>query len=210
VRIWELLEQSSHPQVLATKRFRKDYKTFAEAFASFRETFAEFIRSKYADPSKPFGKKDYPFVGTSKSGLKGWNHAHIVFGKAIAIYKANPKQILLAAVTDHLSVEGSGPRIQGLADYLDSLDMSNFTPIENIGVQQVKSTDDYQEPIQDLFYSMAAHDTDYQMLVDFAQGTNDDVLEFLGVAVPDLDQQHLDLPLLRSWAAQVLKQTRQL
>lgn len=206
MRIQDLLEHVIKTQILATKRFKKDYQEFVRAFPTFKDTFAEFIKHKHVSPQEPFGKKDYPFKGKL---FNGWEHAHIVFGKAMVIYKSSPEQILLAAVVDHLSVEGTGNRIQALAKYVKDLGMQDFVSLMAHEEPEHDHMLNHKPAVMDLFYHMAAHESDQDLLRDFAQGKNDHVLEFLGVAVPDVQVDHMDLKVLRTWAATALAHVAQ-
>jgi mRNA-degrading endonuclease YafQ of YafQ-DinJ toxin-antitoxin module len=202
MRLIDLWESSEPVVIKATKRFKKDYQDFSRRWSSFDTVFEEFVRSKIANPREPFGQKDKAGTGP----LRGWNHVHIIYGKAIVSYRIQGSTILLAAVTDHLSVEGTGIRLRALAEYLDSLDLSKFGSFDVSDDDQ--STDhSHKATVMELWYEMAAHPVDRQVLVQFVNGVNQDALEFLAVLDPPLAVKDVDKFTLRSWATQALDQT---
>jgi mRNA-degrading endonuclease YafQ of YafQ-DinJ toxin-antitoxin module len=212
MRWTDLCEQTAPFLIKATKRFKKDYQDFIKKWPEFEEIFTQFLKAKIADPRAPFGQKDKPFMDSKNLGLRGWNHAHMIYGKVILTYKVQQNVITLAAVTDHLSVEGVGPRIRALGAYLNSVDTSSVDPFQGVSTSsQPESTqsDLHKPTVMDLFYEMAAHESDRNILIQFVKGENDHVLEFLALLDPPITPAQVPLSQLKAWAGQVLQQTSQ-
>lgn len=141
MRIREILEarggaklrtSSEDPfSIAVTKRFVKDWREFARSFPEFVEDFNNFLNDKAANIDEPSGKKDTQWGGGQVDGLSGWWHAHMRYGKAVVIYRPVGRRLVLAAVTDHLSVEGVGHRIKALGEYLDTVSLKPDVPLKS-------------------------------------------------------------------------------
>jgi mRNA-degrading endonuclease YafQ of YafQ-DinJ toxin-antitoxin module len=112
-------------KIAVTKRFEKDFASFAKSFPKLRDEFELFLDTKLKNIDQSVGKKDTQWGGGAVDGISGWWHAHLFFGKAIIIYKPVGKTLVLAAVTDHLSVEGTGAKIKALGEYLKKINLSD-------------------------------------------------------------------------------------
>jgi hypothetical protein len=70
-------------------------------------------------------------------------------------------------------------------------------------------SDLHKPTVMDLFYEMAAHESDRNILIQFVKGENDHVLEFLALLDPPITPAQVPLSQLKAWAGQVLHQTSQ-
>jgi hypothetical protein len=169
------------PRVIRTSsRFAKEWRTFADAFPDFARLFEEFLKAKVLyDPPARFGKKDAPF--SPSSPLKGFWHAHIIFGKALVHYTTDRDHLSLLRVTDHLSVETG--RIPQFAKSLTSMDASEeWTEKPTTALPA-----DISEKALELFRIMSEHPEDFKVLRTFAAGGDakdmDVYLEMAGITV---------------------------
>lgn len=168
------------PRVIRiSTRFRKEWNEFSAAFKDFEENFESFLRLKaLKDPPPLFGKKDGP-LGTDVKTLKGVMHAHIIFGKALVIYRTSGDYLTLYRVTDHLAVETG--RLTDLGSQVRTIDRNspNDDDWEPIPVPPKPLSDPQKEAVQRLFMTMTEHPVDYGVLASFAAGKSDEMLTFL-------------------------------
>ena len=239
MRLYELFEAvdsrlrdagESHVTVKITKRFAKDFKNF-RTIPTMVQEFERFLDTKVANINASFGKKDGQWMGGTVSKLNGWRHAHLFFGKAVIIYKAFGNTLILAAITDHLSIEGSGMRIRELGDYLDKID---FDPTISHAKMQDKSVTaqsvspeeldtaldiDIHSKLQQsaadvksvklrtlqLFHQIAAEPADRPLLQDFVSGKSNELMIFLKFAEPPIADDALSAEQFKEIANQSLK-----
>jgi len=215
-----------------TKRFDKEFASFVRKFPNLVYEFDEFLTSKIADIDKPFGKKDTQWSGGAVAGLTGWWHAHLLFGQIMIIYRPVGKKLVLASVTDHLSVEGKGLRIRSLGEYLSKVNLEDDPSLKSIkakpnlttdidtntlrqeiglgnNVSQAKSQSmDVEKAVRDFMYQVASNPTDRAVLQNFVQGR--DVEEFeIFLELGELPPSYKKMPMLQlqQLGAEVLKQT---
>ena len=243
MRIEELLEvrpanpQESAPQatsgsvtIAVTDRFMRDFGNFA-SMPKFVEEFETFLNSKFANPKQEWGKKDNAWSkGKIVPKLKGWSHAHIIFGKAIVIYRVVANKIILAAVTDHLSVEGEGLRIRNLGEYLGSIDLGldynatekkkKTTPANPVTLSDLEKklnidkdkAASAQQPAQQaveksvlgLFYEMAAVPQDRALLSGLVREGDTSVLFFFDMMDPPVKRDAVSMDNLKQLARKAL------
>jgi len=237
MKICELLEQNTpenteaNPEPVTigyTDRFIRDFRSFSK-LPNFKDEFEKFLDTKLADPQATFGQKDAAFIATRRKGLKNWWHAHIIYGKAIVTYRFVGTKLILATVTDHLSVEGDGPRIQSLESYLDSVDLGvdyktqekkkKTTSINTVAPGSLEKTlglDAEEDPslqlaqqavkksILDLFYEMAAVSQDRALLDSFVKDDDTSVLFFFDVMTPPIPRDAVSMADLKLLAKSAL------
>ena len=237
MKICELLEQNTpenteaNPEPVTigyTDRFIRDFRSFSK-LPNFKDEFEKFLDTKLADPQATFGQKDAAFIATRRKGLKNWWHAHIIYGKAIVTYRFVGTKLILATVTDHLSVEGDGPRIQSLESYLDSVDLGvdyktqekkkKTTSINTVAPGSLEKTlglDAEEDPslqlaqqavkksILDLFYEMAAVSQDRALLDSFVKDDDTSVLFFFDVMTPPIPRDAVSMAALKLLAKSAL------
>lgn len=237
MKICELLEQNTPENTEATPepvtigytdRFIRDFRSFSK-LPNFKDEFEKFLDTKLADPQATFGQKDAAFIATRRKGLKNWWHAHIIYGKAIVTYRFVGTKLILATVTDHLSVEGDGPRIQSLESYLDSVDLGvdyktqekkkKTTSINTVAPGSLEKTlglDAEEDPslqlaqqavkksILDLFYEMAAVSQDRALLDSFVKDDDTSVLFFFDVMTPPIPRDAVSMADLKLLAKSAL------
>lgn len=237
MKICELLEQNTpenteaNPEPVTigyTDRFIRDFRSFSK-LPNFKDEFEKFLDTKLADPQATFGQKDAAFIATRRKGLKNWWHAHIIYGKAIVTYRFVGTKLILATVTDHLSVEGDGPRIQSLESYLDSVDLGvdyktqekkkKTTSINTVAPGSLEKTlglDAEEDPslqlaqqavkksILDLFYEMAAVSQDRALLDSFVKDDDTSVLFFFDVMTPPIPRDTVSMADLKLLAKSAL------
>lgn len=199
-----------------TNRFVRDFLEFEKAFPPLGEEFLSFLETKRTNIDQPYGKKDSQWGGGMIKGITGWWHCHLHFGKAVLIYKPVGRTLILAAVVDHLSVEGHGRKIQALGEYLKKIDWDpnapdvkrkqRTTPLTNINDQQLitnlklgddtvsatPSSKDLESRVKELFYDMAAEPVDRQLLADFVTGKSQEIFFFFEIMEPPISQDSLD------------------
>lgn len=237
MKISELLEQNPpekttpNPDPVSigyTDRFVRDFKSFSK-LPNFKEEFENFLDTKLANPQSTFGQKDAAFIATRRKGLKNWWHAHIIYGKAIVTYRFVGNKLVLAAVTDHLSVEGDGPRIQSLETYLDSVNLGveyktpekkkKTTPISTVAPDTFERTlgldaeEDQslqlaqqaaKKSVLGLFYEMAAVPQDRALLLSLVKQGDTSVLFFFDVMSPPIPQDAVSMDDLKQLAKRAL------
>jgi len=223
-------EKPTPVTIAVTDRFVRDFSDFS-TMPKFVEDFETFIKSKFANPQAAWGKKDTVWSsGKMVPKLKGWSHAHIIFGKAIVIYRVVNNKIFLAAITDHLSVEGEGPRIRNLGEYVDSIDLglaykpqdkerktTTANPItlpdleKKLGIakdQEPSAEQLAQQALQKsvlaLFYEMAAVPQDRALLMSLVKQGDTSVLFFFDVMNPPIPQDAVSLEDLKQLAKRAL------
>lgn len=172
------------PRVIRTSnRFAKEWRTFADAFPDFEKLFEDFLRAKVLyDPPMKFGKKDS--AGVPNTPLKGFWHAHIIYGKALVHYVVDRDVLTLLRVTDHLSVEAG--RLPQFAKSLTSMD----APGEwTMATQSSTLPDAVAAKALDMFRIMTEHPDDYRVLRTFATGGDakdmDVYLDMAGIPADD-------------------------
>jgi hypothetical protein len=187
------------PRVIRiARRCRKEFEEFAAAFPDFERLFDDFLRTKaLSDPPPLFGKKDGP-LGSNLKVLSGYWHAHIVYGKALVIYRVDAAYLTLFRITDHLAVESGrmaqlGLQVGSIAakDEWDTLDL----PGQRLPSEQ-------EQAARDLFAMMKEHPADYRTLAAFVAGKSTEALTYVGM-VPELRDVSQDA--LRDVATKVLK-----
>jgi hypothetical protein len=101
--------RSSPRTLLFPERFAKEMATQREAYGSqgFDAQWDAFAKDKcWYDPPLTFGIKDGPLV--SMPGFRGIQHAHIIKGKCVVVYKVFQDHVRLYTIGDHLRVESDG------------------------------------------------------------------------------------------------------
>lgn len=204
--ISELLQENSVSSINVTGRFEKELNkiTSDEVY----DDVIDFIRFKQKHPREFFNSKD--IVGNRL--LKNWNHCHIVFGKVIISYKSNSNELILAAITDHKSVEGSGPTILAFSKYLNELSSKDYIPF-NIPSKTASSKEVDEDAIQNIFYLMATHPEDRDLLEKFSKGKDMTAIELASELSDGMFIDMDDLPLidrLKNMAKIILQQTKPL
>lgn len=175
--------------VVATDRFRKDFKEYEKAYASvedFKRKLHEFLEYKVTAPSDRSAKrKDAKF----KYQLTTTWHWHIIFGAVVVIYDMTNEFVRLMAVVDHKATEGK--IAPGLVAYVLSLTDDDFTPYSVYGDEPRLVLDiDTKNQINQYLYDMAANESDRELLVLARDGEWDDTLKQIMVdmfAAPDTD-----------------------
>tara|TARA_R110000868_G_scaffold162905_1_gene394910 strand:- start:9166 stop:9897 length:732 start_codon:yes stop_codon:yes gene_type:complete len=214
-----------------TNRFVRDFRQFSRAFSPLGQEFLSFLDTKRENIDQPHGKKDSQWGGGQITGISGWWHCHLHFGKAVLIYKPVGRNLVLAAVVDHLSVEGTGRKIQALGDYLKKVDwnpqakeisrQTRTTAITSVSDQQLVSdlgvdtqqdqpttdTENTGSRINQLFYAMAAEPADRQVLADFSQGKSQEIFFFFSVMEPPIPEHIVDKTTLIKIAKSALAAT---
>lgn len=172
--------------IMMSRRCQKEAAEFGKSFPDFKKIFLDFVNVKIShDPPVLFGKKDGPLGGSSNAVFdqRYW-HAHIIFGKAIIIYRIDRDNLYLYRVTDHLAVEGSG--IKQLAR---SLNDPEWTSIQAPSSEPQLSPEQ-EELAKDLFQTMREHPDDYNVLRTFALGKStriQDYTEMVGLENANVD-----------------------
>lgn len=119
-------------RIFASKLFLSTLKNFrgdAQVIAALQQ----FIAHKRADPTSPFGGKDYPFRGAS---LKGYMHAGLTFDAQVVytISGRDPHAIKLYGVFTHDDLGTGNPvqmkRQQKAGQTFDNV--RDFTPYETV------------------------------------------------------------------------------
>ena len=218
--------------IATTKRFDKEFASFVRKFPDLVHEFDMFHTSKIADIDMPFGKKDTQWSGGSVSGLTGWWHAHLLFGKIVIIYRPVGKKLVLASVTDHLSVEGTGLRIRSLGEYLSKVNLEDDPSRQSIKAKPNLATDvdasqlrqelgldqnasaarsqttDAEKAVRDFMYQVASNPKDRAVLQNFVQGHEVEEFEIF-LELGDLPPGYKKMPLsrLQQLGSDVLKQT---
>ena len=237
MKISELLEQhtpektDANPEPVTigyTDRFIRDFKSFSK-LPNFKDEFENFLDAKLANPQATFGQKDAAFIATRRKGLKNWWHAHIVYGKAIVTYRFVGTKLILAAVTDHLSVECDGPRIQSFENYLDSVDLGldykaqekkkKTTSINTVAISSLEKTlgldaeedqslqlaqQAVKKSVLSLFYEMAAVSQDRALLDSLVKDDDTSVLFFFDVMSPPIPRDAVSMDDLKLLAKSAL------
>lgn len=217
--------------ISVTNRFVRDFREFSRAFPPLGQEFLSFLETKRENIDQPHGKKDSNLGSSRIPGLSGWWHCHLHFGKAVLIYKPVGRNLVLAAVVDHLSVEGVGRKIQALGDYLKKVDwdpsakditrQSRTTAIRSVSDQQLASdlgvvqqqdqptakTDNTSSRVKELFYAMAAEPADRQVLADFINGKSQEIFFFFSVMEPPIPEDIVDNTTLIKMAKSALAAT---
>lgn len=186
--------------IAATRRFIRNYQDYKN-HPVVKKEFKSFLDSKENNINLPFGKKDGAWVmdPSSVRGLKGWWHAHLLFGRAIVIYKPVGNRLILADITDHKSVEGFGKAIWRLGEYLQTVDqgLDGGQATQNSAVTNLTDTDlvdmgvknpqepsapspevDF-DPLISFIYTAATNAQDRQLMIAYLNGENDEFGEFL-------------------------------
>jgi mRNA-degrading endonuclease YafQ of YafQ-DinJ toxin-antitoxin module len=170
--------------IAATKQFGKDYAIFARNYPTLRKTFADFIKMKVeTNGTALFGKKDGPLLNAN---LRGFMHAHMVFGKAVLIYRVEGETFWLVRIIDHVVLNATGAGSAALGRYLQNLSAADFSPhsVDDSDATPKKILTPAQVGIvRDTFYEMAAHPSDRVMLRSFVDGSNTEAMEFVIMAL---------------------------
>ena len=217
--------------ISVTNRFVRDFREFSRAFPPLAEEFLAFLAAKRENIDEPHGKKDSQWGGGMIKGITGWWHCHLHFGKAVLIYKPVGRNLVLAAVVDHLSVEGTGRKIQALGEYLKKVDWdpsakditrkqrtTNISSVDDtqlltqLGIatdtdQTSTDTANVTRAIKSLFYAMAVEPADRQVLADFASGKSQEVFFFFSVMEPPIPQDAVENSVLIKLAQSALSST---
>lgn len=192
-------------KIAVTKRFERNFATFSKSFPKMREEFDSFLDHKLKNLDQSVGKKDTQWGGGDVDGITGWWHAHLFFGKSIVIYKPVGKTLVLAAVTDHQSVEGRGAKIKALGKYLKKINLSSDPSPESLQKQphtitkvspsslkrDLESSDwdvsnslsSLKQQVKQFLYQMAANSVDREILTNFVANQDPEELNiFLELA----------------------------
>lgn len=182
-------------QVFATERFIDDLKEFEKAYPSLSETFIDFVKQKTTS-NDLFGRKDGPSLGP----LKGFNHAHLVFGKVIMFYRLSEKGLYLAHVDDHAAIDGHNERGRNLGRQLQGLTSADYRLLTLPQLQELTLTSDERAKIKDFLWSLV---DDRPALERIARGDLDEILTFAPDFVPGA-KTHADAQaiLLRSFTGE--------
>lgn len=185
-----------------SKRFKKEFASFAKSHPSMVETWKEFLKLRLVkDASEaPFGKKDYQF---SNGEFRGFWHVHLVFGQVIAIYDYDPDNLYVYRMIDHEAITGIGRRGQALAKTLNRDDMEAVDVDLDDGEAALSAEE--RAKIEELIYYMTAEDRD--ILEALVKG---DPRDFLMFAVEEASEDALmaSLDEIKQMAATALSQTK--
>lgn len=130
--------QPRKARIFSSKLFLSTLKNFRGQEAVIL-ALQQFIAHKRADPTAPFGGKDYPFRGAS---LKGYMHAGLTFDAQIiyTISGRDPHIIKLYGVFSHDQLGTGNPvqmkRQQKAGQTFDNA--NDFSPYEKIDEAQQK------------------------------------------------------------------------
>jgi len=183
--------------IRVSKRFLKDWPSFANSFVDAEPALEDFLRVKALyDPPVAFGKKDGPL-----QFIKGYWHSHLVFGRVIVFYRIERDDLWLYRVTDHSVINGE----RKTSDMGLSLVQQDNHEWSVMSVPSVRLPDEQDTAARDLFSTMMEHHADYTTLMDFAAGRSDEVLVYVEM-VPELEGVPPDQ--LRAVAKAVLGKVR--
>lgn len=157
-------------QVFATENFIRDLKEFEKAYPSLSATFRDFVKQKVTS-NDLFGRKDGPSLGP----LKGFNHAHLIFGKAIIFYRITPEGLFLAHIDDHAAIDGHNERGRNLGRQLQGLTSADYRLLNLPQLEERTMTAKEKTAVDELLWSMA---DDRPALERIARGDLDDILIF--------------------------------
>lgn len=185
-----------------SKRFKKEFASFAKTHPSMVETWERFLKLRLASDAneEPFNKKDYQFSG---GDLRGFWHVHLVFGKVILIYDYDDSDLYVFRVVDHSAIDGMSRRAQALRQTLTRDDME---PMDVGGTQDTPGlTAADRERIEALIYYMTAEDRD--ILEALIRGNYEDFLMF---ALEEVSEEAVMASLgeIKQMAATALSQTK--
>ena len=103
------VERLTPRTIRASDKFLTAWPRFQHSFPDLKKNFDEFLRAKTCwDPPRVSGKHDSPLGTNMGAAMKGIMHSHMVFGKAILIYKVDGDYLTLYLITDHFGVEKGG------------------------------------------------------------------------------------------------------
>lgn len=159
--------------VVSTAKFLEDLGTFQKSYEGIEQKLQIFIDQKQNNPTTLIGNKDYPF---SNGDLRGFNHYHLVHGRAILIYTLSSGSLRLYRIVPHKVIDKVPPK--SLTDYLKTV--SEFQPF---------STDTNSEPpvfdrsqklkIEDQIFELAARNPN--VLTSFMNRSSVEFLELLTI-----------------------------
>lgn len=93
--------------VRMSEKFQTAWPRFQHSYPDLKKNFDEFVLAKTMwDPPRVSGKHDSPM--RHLTGVSGIMHSHMVFGKAVLIYKVDRDYLTLYLITDHFGVEKGG------------------------------------------------------------------------------------------------------
>jgi len=174
MRISDLLEQQEAKTlpVITTKRFDKEFQSVPH---DLKAKFEKWLHLKMQTPSRQLGKADKP----GQYGLNPWNHLHLKYGKVLVHYLALPDLIILAAITDHGSVEGGTQELENMVSYLHGIDVAHMRTqaqqVIHAHVPQLSASE--RSEAMDLMYWLAADPQERLHLIQVSQTGHIDPIE---------------------------------
>ena len=88
--------------------------TYAKHKSSIASALERFLEHKKNDPLKPYGRRDYPFIGDGP--LSGIHHAHLSLDISVfyKIVGRDPRQLRLYGIFSHAESGTGQPARRGL------------------------------------------------------------------------------------------------
>ena len=200
-------------KILTTARFKKELAQQRDYYSkvNFDDMWREFLRDKcWYDPPRTYGRKDEPL--SAIKSVKGTQHAHIVKGECVVVYRivtprdpltglTDPEHsvLILYTIGEHIKVEKGGLVATGNLirdmDHVNNWDVSGPPPVAPPPAE-VDIPAAMLQIIINGFHELMNDDRDKRMLMDFAKhgkGVNDmsTLLQYLGIDTKKIDFQQL-------------------
>lgn len=178
MKIEELLAEATMSHVLRkvgrsiklSNVWEKTWTKAALGWDGVEDELKQFYQDKcWFDPPLSFGKKDYPMGGNLEK-LRGFQHAHMHFGKLVVVYRVEGDHVLMYVAGDHKIVEAGG--LTALSKLVPNLTKDAWTTIPapaRTVVPQNAVPDHITQAIQDLYELMLSDPDANRVLRAFAQ-----------------------------------------